>query len=506
MRGTGSGLNEPARLVDEWIAFLEQPKGLPSLSWHLLEQRWNEMRDKGKLVNCGLVPVHLHQSNTALNILMPQPREAHNSVPAGPSARRHDPNQTVVKLEEDSDGEPPAELAHASLNKTVSKRKRRRSESPETPGSHQLKRRANEFHKTDEAAEHELQVAEPFQNPTHQTSPDASAVQEEEESRSIFEHHEASTSSGKSKTIHSSTRPRVTACEEKLADHTNLIQTQNSKSSVHEEMLVKYGTQVEVQGARVESLERKHLRHHKAIKELQKSVVQLTDGLDNLGSHASIEVKKELEDIRDSFEVEQAHINRRVDTFRDDLAVQKARTEDTEDAQKAADEYIKFAKKNAKSEKLQLSEFNALSTRVTELEKQRVSDEASLNLEHEGMGYHLSPHAGPNSSNLGRKLEQLEKMVRDQEECNGELKAEVSRLGKALESNHASCQKQFKEHANRLAGQWRWINDLMEKVWPSARHGSNPSPAPAKHDNQQHYQSQNQGDRGLSLRPHSSSP
>ncbi len=400
--------NEPARLVDAWVEFLERipkPNASPLPSWKALSQQWYAMRNKGEFINCGLQSTH--RTGTALNTPMLPPRAAHHSMPAGPSAWRYDPSQTVVKIEEDSDGEPPANLAHASLNKPISKRKRKGSESPEAPGPHPLKRRANESREADERADHHLQAAESFRGPTHRKSPDGfvRAVQAEVEVRPAIAQHEASSSPGKSKASRSATRFRVTACEEKLAGHTNLIQAQGSKLSVYEKVVVKYGTKVEILDARVESLEQKP--------EIQGLVDELTDRLGNLDLHISATINKEWEEVRFSFEIEQAHINRHLDTLRNDLAVQKVRTEDV---QAAADEHAKLAKKRAKSEKLQRDEIDELSIRITGLEGKLGDDKGSLSSRDEGMSHRGSLHAGSSLSALSTKIAQLEEMVKEQAE------------------------------------------------------------------------------------------
>ena len=228
----------------------------------------------------------------------------------------------------------------------------------------------------------------------------------------------------------------------------------------------------------------------KRVKEIQGSVTDLTNQLDNLNSHIRTGVKKEWKDDLSHFETKLAQLNRHLDTLRNDLAAQKVCTED---AEKAAKEYTKLAKKKAQSEKVQRDEIDALSTRVTELEEKLNHDKASLSPEDEGMSNYA----------LSMKIAELEEMAKEQAEdkkkhqavVDGMLrrfddyKADVSHQRIAWESNRASLQRQLGEHTTRLAGQSRWIDDLREKLWLLTHHGPNPSSAPpaATHNNQQRH-------------------
>ena len=486
LRGSRSCPNELARLVDEWVAYLERSppradaKLRIRLSWNILKQQWDGMWNRGELINCGLE--FAHHPGTVLNTpVLPSRAATQNSVPASSSEWRHDPGQVVVKQEAYSDGASPASLAHTSPDDDITrKRKSRRSESPGTPNSRPSKRHANQSREIDETFDYQLQVTEPAQGSTARISPDrlAHATLEKDEDRHAVEQHAASPSSGRSKSSHRSTSLRVTACEDMLAEHINLIHAQDFRLSVQEKISGKYGTKVEVLDARVEFLEQESSRGKKG-KEIQGLGVQALGRRDNLSFHVCDDAKQEQSDIPSPFETQRGIINRHLDTPRnDDVAV-------PENAQKKADKRIHFANITARPERLERDEFDTLATRVTELEKKLRAEKAPLDSEDQNMNQHGFSHRIP-TLGLTRRIMELEQLAKGQAECINRLKAEVSRLEKASESNL----RQLEEQSNRVAGLWRWIDGLREKVWPLVRHELTPLSAPARHNSQERPQSQ----------------
>ncbi len=174
----------------------------------------------------------------------------------------------------------------------------------------------------------------------------------------------------------SDTRARVDKCEETLGEHIELIHANGIKISAQDELVSSHATKFDELESRIQSVEKKPTGRTKARK-LEQSVAQLTERLDKRNTYIRTEIKKVWNDTRNiPSEQEQA----RLDSIRDDIAMQKVRIEDV---QKALDEQAKLIKDKTKTEKLRRGELTA---RVSDLEEKWESNNGLSN-------------PGPNSNN-----------------------------------------------------------------------------------------------------------
>jgi hypothetical protein len=127
------------------------------------------------------------------------------------------------------------------------------------------------------------------------------------------------------------------------------------------------------------------------IEQLQQSLADVTDRLNNRDSYIRAEIKKQLAAIHSPLEQEQSRVAIRVEGFRDDLAVQRVRNED---CQKAVDEHIKKGKDEREGElstletsldKKMRTRNRKLSARIDELEETLKNNNTSAKSEHEDM-------------------------------------------------------------------------------------------------------------------------
>jgi uncharacterized coiled-coil protein SlyX len=247
---------------------------------------------------------------------------------------------------------------------------------------------------------------------------------------------------------HRSTKARVTDCEEKLAEHMNLIHAQDSKLSAQEELATKQATKIAKLSGRVKSVEKK-IPEDEEIETMKQSIAELTDRVNNRSTYIRTEIRKQWTDVRTPYEQEQTRVNTRLDSFRDDLAVQKVRVED---CQKAVDEHIKKGKDYGtelsaleetvkKKSRIRRRQIEKLSDRVAELEgKLGGHQPAAADPDNEDTDEEDAPQVEARLTNLTQRIAKLEKKQADYHEEQQSAMDEVLGRLDAMETNHRNLE------------------------------------------------------------------
>jgi chromosome segregation ATPase len=266
----------------------------------------------------------------------------------------------------------------------------------------------------------------------------------------------------------------VTDCEEKLADHINLVHAQDSKLSALEKLVAKQATKIEKLSARVKSVEKK-VPEAGDIETMQHSIAELTDRVNNRSTYIRTEIKKQWNDVRTPYEQEQARVNTRLDSFRDDLAVQKVRVED---CQKAVDEHIKKRKDHGielsaleetvrKKSRIRRRQIEKLSDRVSELEgKLSGRQPVAADPDDEDTDEEDAPQMEARLASLTERIAELERkqeLHRQEQETAidniwkrlNKVENSHANLKKTSKANHAALEEQAKDHETRLTRQKR---------------------------------------------------
>lgn len=240
LQSTGGCPNDAARVVDEWIAFVD------SGSW----AAGSAARPSDA------TPWHIRFREWTANI--PRARPANEQLARLPPTSNHT-NEPVVKREDTPDDASVVEVGSTRPDKSTSKRKRNQSESPEAPRSRSRpsKRRENKPHNSDEATCHQLQLSEPPSGPAQgrHTGRLALALSAARDSSPAIQHHDPPSSPQQDFASRMSTKARLVKCEEKSAEHINLIHAQDFRLVKQEELVAKHTTDIMELDSRPKSVE-----------------------------------------------------------------------------------------------------------------------------------------------------------------------------------------------------------------------------------------------------------
>jgi chromosome segregation ATPase len=323
------------------------------------------------------------------------------------------------------------------------KTKRKRSVSPATPGSDLAKHRTKRLSRAESR------------------SPSVEIVQER-------------FAAAKKNDGHKSTKARISDCEDKLAEHSTLIHDQGVKLSAQEELVAKQGTKTEKLSARVKAVEKK-IPEDADIGTIQQSISELTERVNNRSTYIRTEIKKQWADVRSPFEQEQNRLNARLDSFRDDLAVQKVRIAD---CQKAVDEHIKKRKDHGielsaleetvqKKSRIRRRQIEKLSDRVVGLEEKLSGHKTAAEGSDDGhMHGETAAQIDARLTKLTERIDELERKQATHHKNQESAMDEITKRLSAMEGSHTyfkktseisrtALEQQVKEHGDRLARQQR---------------------------------------------------
>ncbi|KAK4100434.1 hypothetical protein N658DRAFT_103110 [Parathielavia hyrcaniae] len=334
---------ETARLVDEWINLPWSGRTIQPLGtapWDVRSQEWNAMVKRGELTNLGYAP----PSSTPQKVLRrdaPAPNlQRSQQLAAKPLTPREYPTGPVVKREDTEERPSDRSRLHRDIfipHQFSSERKRQRTKSPAGASrSHPPDRRRARLREPRETPQDDVQFSESLPASAGDGITDeAAAVTHTEHERyqspepGVPESPPPSQPSSLRKKSNKKLQFRIH--EEKLAQQLNLIYSQASKLSTQEELATQHAAEIKGLDSRLKSLEEAHSvqpearTKDKELEELQQSVSGLTSQINNRDSYIRTEIKKNLVEVTTPLEREQGRLDKRIDSLRDDMAIQKAR-------------------------------------------------------------------------------------------------------------------------------------------------------------------------------------
>lgn len=336
--------NEAARLVDEWIFFLDSrcnnPRldTPPSVPWETRYREWAARKARGELIDAGqtrIRPAETMRNGTAWD----------GGVGARSTAMllgsRDYPISVEIKQEPSTssrmDITDDASLVDLGSSRPQGFKERNKRKGMESPSSRPAKRRTNKTSRaniTSPLDQRQLQSPPP-------SSPSAAAPVAPKKS----------------------TKSRVAECEEKLVEHKSLTLNQDLRIGSQEDRIAQHAIKINSLDSRLKSIE----ENSSPIEDLRQSISELTSKQQNRDTYIRSEVRQHWSAVQAPFSQDQNRLRDRVDSLGSEVVVQKVRLEDV---MKTVDEHSQKVKEGNNA----LSLLEGTLTKKIRVERRRISE------------------------------------------------------------------------------------------------------------------------------------
>lgn len=491
--------SKTARLVDEWIAFIESdpnvgPGTTVTEPWDTRRREWARRRATGELMNLAWPQTQQtgDRDSPAVDVKPePQPIETPIGSRNRPIEIKEESSPVDIKeeLSPQDIWEIPDDVSLVDLgaNKPESFKERKKRKEVESPSSRPAKRRANQT-----SSGHVPFHTVHFQNQMHSpppSSPSAAASRRllkvimvgGQTSATSSERHRSDAEDG-----HHSTESRVVECEKRLNDQNNLTLNQDLRIGRQEDRIALHETKIEGLEFRLRSME----ENLTPVEDLQESITQLTSKLNSRETYMRRLVGDRWAVVCVPFKEEQKRVGDRVDDLSNQFAVQEALLKNCQKRVEEQAEKIKeqdaafdhcensFTKK-LRAERRRIKELNE---RIKELEEKMKDEEARTRV-HSDEPAIKANGAGKSKDTvqLGKRLGRLSARVTKLEksgsstECEKRQQSTIDDILKrlrALEADHSkpkaasavSLEERLTRQGERLGRQERTTESLRKEI------------------------------------------